>query len=437
MNDQPNIVLIGAGSVVFTREVLSDLLHFSELRKCRLTLHDIDSERLETARLLALRIAVQRGAAPDVRCEGDRRRALDGADFVINTVQIGGVAATRADMEIPERYGLHQTIADTLGVGGIFRALRTFPFLEALASDMQQVCPGAMLLNYTNPMAMNITYLSRIAPDVKVVGLCHSVYWTVVSLCDLIGVPLHEVSYFSAGVNHQAWLLRWTRENESLYPLLDARIAEDPQLQRRVRVDMYRRFGYFPTESSEHSSEYVPWYLHADDEIERLRLVPNEYITISESNATEHERLAGAVRAGDDVAMGENSEYAPQVIHSILTDTPRRIVGTVANDRLIDDLPSGTGVEVPVVVDGDGVHAIRVGTIPPVCAALNRNFLNVVDLTVTAALTGDARLVRQAAMLDPNTAASLRVDQIWTLCDELTACHHDLIAEPLRDPVRL
>ena len=269
---KPTIAIIGAGSVEFTRELLGDILSFPELGAVRVVLHDIDDERLETAESIARATARAAGAQPEVVATTDRRRALDGADYVINTIAVGGHEATVRDFEIPAKYGLNQTIADTIGVGGIFRGLRTFPVLAGIAADMAEMCPDAWLLNYTNPMAMNVTYLHRVAPNLKVLGLCHSVYWTMVGLCELIDVPYDEVSYWSAGVNHQAWVLRWERGGQNLYPLLDERIAADPELQRRVRVDMYRRLGYYPTETSEHSSEYVPWYLHNPDEVERLRL---------------------------------------------------------------------------------------------------------------------------------------------------------------------
>ena len=288
---KPTIVIIGAGSVEFTRELLGDILSFPELGSVRVVLHDIDDERLETAEAIARATARAAGAEPEVVATSDRRRALDGADYVINVIAVGMHEATVRDFEIPARYGLNQTIADTIGVGGIFRGLRTFPVLAGIARDMAEVCPDAWLLNYTNPMAMNVTFLHRVAPQLKVLGLCHSVYWTMVGLCELIDVPYDEVSYWSAGVNHQAWVLRWERGGENLYPLLDQRIAADPELRRRVRVDMYRRLGYYPTETSEHSSEYVPWYLHHPDEIERLRINVGEYVSISEANLAEYHRV--------------------------------------------------------------------------------------------------------------------------------------------------
>jgi alpha-galactosidase len=426
-------VLVGAGSVEFTRELLGDILSFPELGSVRIVLHDIDVERLETAEAIARATARAAGAAPEFVATTDRRRALDGADYVINVIQVGMHDATVRDFELPAKYGLHQTIGDTVGIGGIFRGLRTFPVLAGIARDMEQVCPDAWLLNYTNPMAMNVTFLHHVAPKLKVLGLCHSVYWTMVGLCELVDVPYDEVSYWSAGVNHQAWVLRWERGGQDLYPLLDQRIAADPELRRRVRVDMYRRLGYYPTETSEHSSEYVPWYLRHPGEVERLRINVGEYITISEANLAEYRRVREELADAETLAIDTGStEYAPQVIHSLETGTPRVISANVVNDGLITNLPAGVAVEVPTLLDALGAHPMKVGELPPQCAALNRNFLNPVELTVRAAVDGDPRLVRAAAMVDPNTAATLTVDQIWELCDDLTAAHGDLLPEPLR-----
>jgi alpha-galactosidase len=428
------VCFLGAGSAEFTRQLLRDLLSFDDIGdELHFVLHDIDPRRLELAEGLA-RIAIERhGRAASVRAEPNRRRALDGADFAINAVNIGGHAATVTDFEIPAHYGLRQTIADTLGVGGVFRGLRTFPFLDALAADMESVCPDAWLLNYTNPMAMNVQYLARTHPNVRVLGLCHSVFWTVHDLSALVGVPLDEVSFHSAGVNHQAWVLRWERNGQDLYPLLDEKIAADPQLQRRVRVDMYRRLGFYPTETSEHSSEYVPWYLHDDREIERLRIPVGDYLQISADNLKEIEDLIPQVAAGQYVEPEEEAtEYAPQVVHSMVTNTPRTIQANVANAGLIDNLQQGAGIEVPCVVDGTGAHPTPVGELPPQCAALNRAFLNVVDLTVRAAAEGSPAHLRHALLCDPNTAASLSVDSIHALADDMVAAHRDLLPEALR-----
>jgi alpha-galactosidase len=431
------IAFVGAGSVVFTKDLLGDILRLPELAGAHVALHDIDPERLETAEATAHRVAAQVGAKPTVSAHLDRRAALDGARFVVNMVQVGGIDATRTDFAVPSRFGLRQTIADTIGIGGIFRHLRTSVLLDALAADMAEVCPDAWLLNYTNPMAMNVQYLAMRAPALKVVGLCHSVHWTVVGLCELVGVPFEQVEFTSAGVNHQAWLLRWEHEGRSLYPELDRLIAADPQLRRRVRVDMYRRFGFYPTETSEHSSEYVPWYLRHDREVERLRIPVDDYLRVSEDNLADYAATRAALAAGAELELPDTPEYAPQVIHSIVTGQPRVIAGNVANTGLITNLPDGTGVEVPCVVDGTGVHPTFVGDLPPQCAALNRAFLGPVDLAARAAVEGDPRLVRQAAMLDPQTAAALTVDEIWQLCDALTEAHGDLLPEALRAPVVL
>jgi len=429
---RPVIAFVGAGSVEFTRELLFDILAMPELAGAELRLHDIDSGRLETADRVARRVAGQLGAAPTVSTHLALGPALDGADFVVNSVNVGGHAATLTDFDVPGRFGLRQTIGDTLGVGGIFRALRTFPVLDDIAAAMKRGCPDAWLLSYTNPMSMNLSYLAARHPQVRAVGLCHSVYWTVHDLCELLDVPLEGTRYLAAGVNHQSWLLTWERDGQDLYERLDERVATDPELRRRVRVDMYRRLGRYPTETSEHSSEYVPWYLRRDDEIARLRIPVGDYVQISAGNLAEYDATRQQLDTDQPLEAADATEYAPQVIHSLVTGTPRVIHATVANTGLLPDLPTGLGVEVPCALDGTGVLPMHVGALPPVCAALNRSFLGVVDLTVQAALRDDPRLVRQAMMVDPNAAATLTVDQIWSLCDDMTEAHGDLLPPALR-----
>ncbi|SEL31558.1 alpha-glucosidase/alpha-galactosidase [Nonomuraea pusilla] len=426
----PKIVFVGAGSVVFTHGLLADLLAHPELHDITVALHDIDPERLAVAEAVARRIAAARGARPAVTATLDRRAALDGADFVINMIQVGGHRATVTDFEIPARYGLRQTIADTIGVGGVFRALRTFPVLDALAADMAAVCPDALLLNYTNPMAMNVWYLAGKVRNV--VGLCHSVYWTTRGLADLVDVPYEEVAYVAAGVNHQAWVLRFERDGEDLHRRLDKVLDERPELRRRVRMEMYRRLGHYPTETSEHSAEYLPWLLRHDGEIDRLRLPVDEYVRVSEENVREYERTREAMRAGAELEIAGTDEYAPQIIHSMVTGRPRVVYGNVVNDGLISNLPPGCVVEVPCAVDATGVRPTRVGALPPQCAALNRSYVNVNELTVRAAVEGRPEHVRHAVMVDPNASATLTLDQIWQMCDDLTRAHGDLLPEPLR-----
>jgi alpha-galactosidase len=427
------VCFVGAGSAVFTRQLLRDLFSYDDLGPLTLTLHDIDERRLRLAHDLAHLAARHHGREVVVRAEPERRAALDGADFVVNMVNVGGHAATVTDFEVPARYGVRQTIGDTLGVGGVFRGLRTFGVLDGLATDMTTTCPDAWLLNYSNPMAMNVQYLGVRFPELKVLGLCHSVFWTVHDLCELVGVEMSDVRFHSAGVNHQAWVLEWERDGESLYPLLDGRIAQNSELRRRVRVDMYRRLGFYPTETSEHSSEYVPWYLHDDAEIERLRIPVDDYIGISADNLADIESLIPAVEQGRYVEPDdEPAEYAPQVVHSLTTGQRRTIQASVPNAGLVPNLPAGAGVEVPCVLDADGAHPQGVAPLPAQCAALNRHFLSVVGLTVQAAVEGRPELVRQAMMVDPNTAATLSVDAIWRLADDMVAAHGALLPEPLR-----
>jgi alpha-galactosidase len=429
------IAFVGAGSVEFTRQLLRDIYAFPELAEARIALHDIDGERLAVAETLARRTADRYGAKPEILASTDRRSALDGADVVVNMVAVGGHAATVTDFEVPASFGVRQTIGDTLGIGGIFRALRTFPLLAGLAADMAEVCPQAWLLNYTNPMAMNLQYLAAVAPNLKTAGLCHSVYWTTRDLCDLVGVPFEEVDVLSAGVNHQAWILRWEHRGRDLYPALDSAIEADPGLLRRVRVDLYRSLGRYPTETSEHSSEYVPWYLSRDAEIERLRIPVGEYMQISAGNLQEYARVRDCLATGRELPPVEDedaTEYAPQVIHSLVTGFRRTIQVTTANTGLITNLPIGAAVEVPATLDRLGVHPHHVGALPPQLAALNRSFLNVVELVVAAAVEGDPRHLRHAAMSDPATSAALSLDGIWSLCDAMVAAHGTALQPSLR-----
>lgn len=429
----PSVAFIGAGSVVFTRQLLADLLRFPELADLEIRLHDIDPERLAVAEGTARQVNERLGASATITAELERVRALDGVDFVINMVQIGGIAATRLDLEIPAKYGLLQTIGDTTGVGGVFRGLRTFPFLTGLLGDMGRLCPDALFLNYTNPMAMNVWWASVVAPGIRTVGLCHSVYWTVHGLCELIGVPLDGTTFRAAGVNHQAWLLEWSRDGESLYPRLQEAIRREPGLERRVRVEMYKRIGFYPTETSEHSSEYLGWFLRSPEQVERYRIEPLQYLGISEENVAEFEHAKRALAAGEPLELEDGAaEYAPQVIHSIVTGTPREIHGNVVNRGLIDDLPEGAVVEVPCAVDADGVHPIAMGSLPTQGAALNRTYLSVAELAIEAARTGSKERVRQAVLVDANASSSLTPDQIWAMCDELTAAHGDRIPPELR-----
>jgi alpha-galactosidase len=428
----PRIVFIGAGSVEFTKNLVGDILSFPELASSEVVLHDIDPERLEAGAAIARLTSDALGAGAGISSTLDRRAALDGADYVINMVQVGGHEATLLDFELPLRHGLRQTIGDTLGIGGIFRALRTIPVMLGIAADMADACPDAWLLNYTNPMAMLCWAVYEGSPIDRVVGLCHSVQATTRRLAELVGVSFDNVTFLGAGINHQSFILRFEREGENLYPLLDEAIERDPELARTVRVELYRRFGYFPTESSEHGAEYVPWFMRDDEQIERFRIPVGEYVQRSEENLREYERIRAALAAGEGFEIERSLEYASLIIHSIETGVERVVYGNVRNSGLIDNLPEGCCVEVPCLVDRAGVQPTHVGELPPQLAALNRTFANVCELTVRAALDGKPEHVYHAALLDPNAAASLTLDEIEALVADLLVAHGDALPESLR-----
>jgi alpha-galactosidase len=427
------IALIGAGSVEFTRILLADLSDFPELAEATVVLHDIDSERLRTAERIVAATNAATGATFGVESHLDRREALEGADFVVNEIQVGGLEATMRDFEIPKSFGLRQTIGDTLGVGGVFRALRTIPVVLEIAADIAEVCPDATFLNYTNPMAMLMWAVWEGSPLRRAVGLCHSVQNTHELLGEIVGVPVEAIDFSTAGVNHQAFVLRFERDGESLYPALDAAIERDPEgLGRRVRVEMYRQLGYFPTESSEHSAEYLPWFMSHDSEIERYRIPVDEYVRRSRVNVAEYEDLRRRLDAGEPLDVMREGELAPRYIHSIVTGQERIEYGNVRNEGLIPELPPGCCVEVPCRIDADGVHPLPAPALPPQCAALNRTFINVAELTVRAALEGRRDHLYQAVLLDPNAGATLTISQIHEMVDALIAAHGDLLPEGIR-----
>jgi alpha-galactosidase len=422
------VAFIGAGSVEFTRNVVTDLCGYPELTGgLELALHDINSERLAHAHALATRIVAQTGSAATVTACADRHAALDGARYVINEIQVGGYDATRLDFDIPARYGVRQTIGDTLGIGGIFRGLRTIPVVTSLAEDMHRLCPDAYLLNYTNPMAMLPWAVYEGTPFSNVFGLCHSVRDTHAFLAGLVGLDPAEVDFVTAGFNHQAFVLRFEHQGRSLYPRLREIIDASPELQRRVRVEIFRRFGYFPTESSEHSAEYVPWFMHHDDQVERFRIFVGDYLARSEENLRELEDLARQLDAGTPLDLDPTGELASEFIHSLETGSERELYVNVRNGDLITSLPAQCCVEVPCRVGAGGAVPQPVGALPPQLAGLNRTFLNVVELTVRAALDGNVQHVYQAALLDPNAAATLTTSQIVAMCDDLLDAHKALL----------
>ncbi|MGO4723711.1 MULTISPECIES: alpha-glucosidase/alpha-galactosidase [unclassified Inquilinus] len=430
------ITFIGAGSTVFAQNLLGDILSYPELADSEIHLYDIDAERLSTSEIVARKIADALKIKPTIVATTDRDRALDGADYAINMIQVGGYKpCTVTDFELPNKYGLRQTIADTLGIGGIMRGLRTIPVLVGMARDMERLCPDVLHLNYVNPMAMNCWALNRASP-IRTVGLCHSVRGTAAQLARDIGVPVEEINYLAAGINHIAFYLKFERNGEDLYPLIrkvaqDGRVPED----NRVRYDLLQRFGHFVTESSEHFSEYVPWYIKRDrpEAIERLNIPLDEYIRRCEVNIAEWQQTQAEMEDPKTVIQAVRSnEYASEIIHSRETGISRVVYGNVINRGSITNLPADCCVEVPCLVDGNGVQPVTVGEIPMHLAALMQTSINVQRLTVEAALTGDRSHVYHAAMLDPHTAAELGPDQIWSLVDELIEAHGEWLPASLR-----
>jgi len=427
------IVLNGAGSVEFTKELLADILGFEDLGGSTIALLDVNRERLETAAALARWTVGALGAPATIEPYLDRRAALAGADHVISMIRVGGHEGLKLDFEIPGRYGVRQTMADTMGIGSIFRALCTIPPLLELARDMHEVAPDAWLYNYTNPMAALVWAIYSGTAHQRVVGVCMSPENTAQQLAELVDVPIEEIAYVAGGINHQSWILRLEHDGQDLYPRLRQIVQDDPEgLGRRVRVEMLKRFGYFPTESSEHNADLVPWFLPHEDQVRRFRIPVNEYLHRSERNLGSYAETRRKLKAGEPLELERGCEYAPQIIHSIETGTPRMVYGNVRNGGLIDNLPEDCCVEVPCLVDRAGVQPTRVGSLPPQLAALNRLYVNVCELTVRAALEERRDLVYQAALLDPNTAAALSIDEIVHVCDELIAAHGELIPEGIR-----
>ena len=433
------IAIIGAGSVEFTRNILADLCSYDELHgSLQIALHDIDAERLDTAERAALQLVERAGAGYPVTAHADRAPAFEGADYLINEIQVGGYRATLTDFEIPARYGLRQTIADTIGIGGIMRGLRTMPVMIDMADEIaRRSAPQALLLNYTNPMAMvpwGIWAGSSLSAE-RVVGVCHSVRDTHSFLAEAVGLDEGDIRFVTAGFNHQCFVYTFEdrRTGDDLYPRLRRIVEADPDgLGRRVRVELFRRFGYFPTESSEHSSEYVPWFLHLDDQVERFRGQIDEYIGRSDENLREFAETKRALDAGEELPVELNDELASQIVRALETGAEREVYTNIRNDGFIDGLPTDACVEVPTLVGSTGVRPQRVGAIAPQCLALNRTFLNVVELTVRAVLEGSRSLVHQAALLDPNTGATLTTQQTHDMVEELLDAHGDLIAPGIR-----
>src|SRR2546422_1388713 len=366
----PRIVLVGAGSVEFTRNLLGDILTSPALRTSQIGLHDIDPERLATAERMARWTATTLSTEPTITAHLDRREALKGADFVVNTIQVGGARATQLDFDVPARFGLRYTIADTVGVGGVFRGLRTIPVVLGIARDMEQICPEAWLLNYTNPLAVLVRAVSE-ATTIPVVGLCHSVFWTVDRLAGYLGLQRDEVDAATAGLNHHAFILRLEHRGRDLYPELRAFVeagrTPDDDL---VRADLFGRLGFYPTESSEHHAEYNPWYIGkrdaAGDAVERFHIPIGEYLTRVSHNLEEYAETKRLLDAGESFEIERSGEYAATIAEAMTTGAPARIVVNAINGgAVIPDLGPPPRGEGPRPVHPPGRPPGAVGPVPP------------------------------------------------------------------------
>ncbi len=433
------ITLMGAGSTIFARRVIGDCMCVESLRDCVFALYDIDAQRLEESRVILEAMRKTMGGYGKIECYAgveNRKGALKGAKFVVNAIQVGGYdPSTIIDFEIPKKYGLRQTIADTLGIGGIMRALRTIPVMDDFAKDMAEVCPDALMLNYVNPMAMITGYMLRYTP-IKTIGLCHSVQACSISLLKSLDMEdrLEGVRDVIAGINHMAWLLEIRdKDGNDLYPEIKSKVdayMEKPDATNKVRMDYIRNFGYYCTESSEHNAEYNPYYIKSKypELIEKYNIPLDEYITRCVRQIDDWKETYEILREKGADEHKRSKEYASHIMQSIVENTPYQIGGNVLNTgHLITNFPEDACVEVPCLVNGSGITPCHVGKLPLACAALNMSNIAVQLLTIEAARTRKKEYIYQAAMMDPHTAAELDIDSIKKMVDELIEAHGDYL----------
>lgn len=429
------ITFMGAGSTVFARNVLGDCMCTPALQDAEIALYDIDAKRLEDSEIILSainrNINEERALIRTYLGEANRKEALRDADFVVNAIQVGGYEpCTVTDFEIPKKYGLRQTIADTLGIGGIMRALRTIPVMEAFARDMEEVCPNTLFLNYTNPMAMLTGYMQRYT-KIRTVGLCHSVQVCSKGLLEKLGMEdkLEGRREVIAGINHMGWLLElYDKDGNDLYPEIRRRAAKKNAEEKHddmVRFDYIRNFGYYCTESSEHNAEYNPLYIKSrcPEMIEKYNIPLDEYPRRCINQIAGWEKEREDILKDGKITHERSKEYASYIMEAVVTGTPYKIGGNVINNGLIDNLPADACVEVPCMIDANGVNPCRIGKLPTQLAAMNLTNINPQLLTIEAAVTKDRNKIYQAAMLDPHTAAELTPDEIRAMCDELIETH--------------
>ena len=429
------VTFLGAGSTVFCKNVLGDIMLSDALHDIEIALYDIDAERLEESRILidCLNKNVNENRAIVKAYLGveNRKEALKGSDFIVNAIQVGGYEpSTVIDFEIPKKYGLRQTIADTLGIGGIFRALRTIPVLQEIANDIEEVCPDALFMNYTNPMAMLTGYMQRYT-KVKTIGLCHSVQVCVKSLYESLGLdmPQNHVEHI-AGINHMAWLLELKdKDGNDLYPMIreKAKNFNDPKCDNLVRLDYLNKFGYYVTESSEHNAEYNPFYIKNKypELIEKFNIPLDEYPRRCVNQINDWAKQKEELLNSGNITHERSREYASRIIEAMVTNIPYKIGANVINNGLIPNLPQDACVEVPCMVDATGINPIYVGELPLHLAAMNTTNILPQLLAIKAAVTKKKEDVYYAAMMDPHTAAELSIEDIIKMCDELIDAHNN------------
>ncbi|HJA11806.1 MAG TPA: alpha-glucosidase/alpha-galactosidase [Candidatus Mediterraneibacter merdipullorum] len=437
----PRIAFMGAGSTIFAKSVLGDCILTPEIRDLEISLHDIDPVRLEDSRRMLENIAANVGRKVKIEAHLNRLDALRGAKYVVNAIQVGGYdPCTITDFEIPKKYGLRQTIADTLGIGGIFRALRTIPVLEDFAEDMLKVCPDALFINYSNPMAMLTGYLQEYT-GINSVGLCHSVQVCIPQLFEALGMKelVPETKWDIAGINHQAWLLE-VRDGKGndLYPEIKRRAkafldgeSDIGSKEDKVRYELMLRFGYYITESSEHNAEYTPWFIKSKypELIDRYNIPLDEYPRRCIKQIDDWAKMREEVVNNEKITHEKSREFASFIVNAMENDVPYRVHGNVRNNGLITNLPYNATVEVPCLVDRAGIHPCYVGDLPEQCAAINRTNINVQRMTIQAARSRKKEDLYMAAMLDPHTAAELSMDEIKSMCDEMLEAHRDWMPE--------
>ena len=449
------LTIIGAGSAVFTKNIVTDLLSIEAFKNMEIALQDIDPVRLKASHELLNVISEKLNSSPKITSHTDRRESLAGSDFVQTTIQVGGYKpSTVIDFEIPSQYGLKQTIADTLGIGGIMRALRTIPVLLDIAKDVMEVCPNAIWLQYVNPMCANMIAINNSFPDIKTLGLCHSVQGTAEMLAKDLGENFEDISYLCAGINHMAFYKTFEKKSnngasEDLYPRLKNladKIVNDEKLSSRseevtpysnkvlhekVRYEILRRFGYFVTESSEHFAEYVPWFIkqNRQDVIEKYKIPIEEYIDRCKISIKLWEKLKKDMTPIHNQPLKRSNEYASFIMDGVANNKEVTINANVMNNDYIDNLPSNCCVEVPCIINSGGYAPQKFGRLPEHLAALMRTNINVQILTAEAAITKKREHIYHAALLDPLTAANLTIDEIYSMTDKMIEAHGNYLPE--------